>query len=207
MKVTDLETRWLYDDGRQKFSTSREDHDVHRRRCPSSLAPSPYGSRSRSLIRSQSQLSRASRGTHDHVKTHNFSGRPRHVWRRRHCTSIRLRCRGLLAQNVFSTSSCMFGGEIADDVVRAVGDRATASERQDNDVMRRGAKGDIQTAVTFVWWAERLHTACGGRVRTAGSDGREFTEKYPPKLDFAGVWSGAFLWDLRDLEATKIGKQ
>ena len=40
--------------------------------------------------------------------------------------------------------------------------------------------------MTPVWWAERMHTVCGGRVRNADSVGREHMEKYSPKPDLAG---------------------
>ena len=57
----DLETRWWYDDERPRSRAPHGDHDVHRRRSLSSLATSPYDSGPRSLIHSQSQLSRATR--------------------------------------------------------------------------------------------------------------------------------------------------
>ena len=53
-----------------------------------------------------------------------------HGDQRRICTGSRNR--GLFAQSGSTSSSCMLGGEVASNVVRVVGDRATASERQDS---------------------------------------------------------------------------
>ena len=57
----DLETRWWYDDKRQKLSVSREDHDLHGPCAPSSFMSSPCDRRPRSLIRPRSPRSQASR--------------------------------------------------------------------------------------------------------------------------------------------------
>ena len=64
-----------------------------------------------------------------------------------------------------------------------------------------------KTAATVTWWAERMHTACGGRSEMRASMAESTWRSTRPHLTSQAdmILSGAVLGDLRGFEAMQIG--